>query len=99
MKIIYKDTAFSLIIIHFREPIVFLKGVLDDSITFEDNENDYEFKLDFSMLCPSMNNRWTTNYVEKNDVQQMSVLNSILNSTDDIHSEQYDLLNHPLIGI
>lgn len=46
-----------------------------------------------------MNNRWTTNYVEKHDVQHMSVLNSILNSTDDIHSEQYELLNHPLIGI
>lgn len=98
MKRTYKDTAFTLIIMHFREPIVFLKGVLDDSITCEDKENDYEFNLDFSMLCPSMNNRWTTNYVEKNDVQQMSVLNSILNSTDDIHSEQYDLLNHPLIG-
>lgn len=99
MKITYKDTAFSLIIMHFREPIVFLKGVLDDSITFEDKENDYEFKLDFTILCPSLKNRWTTNYVEKNNVRQMSVLNSILNSTDDIHSEQYDLLNHPLIGI
>lgn len=44
-KITYKETAFSLIIIHFREPIVFLKGLLDDSISCEDKENDYEFNL------------------------------------------------------
>lgn len=29
---------------------------------------------------------------------QMTVLNAILNSTDDIYSEQYELLKHPLIG-
>lgn len=98
-KVSTERTVFSLILIHFREPIEFLRGFLDDSINCEDKGNDYEFELDFSVLCPNTNDKWTTDYIDEVPIQQMMVLNSILNSTDDIHSEQYELLKHPLIGM
>lgn len=44
-KITQTQTVISLILIHFREPITYLRTLLDDSISCEDKENDIEFTL------------------------------------------------------
>lgn len=49
---------------------------------------------DFSVLCPpssSFND-------QPSNAQQMNVLNTIVNSSDDLHCVQYELLKHPLVG-
>lgn len=54
---------------------------------------------DFAVLCPSSSPAclWSVNR-ENDGAQQMNVLNAIVNSSDDLHCAQYELLKHPLIG-
>lgn len=49
---------------------------------------------DFAVLCPPL---WSPGNNES-DSKQMNVLNAIVNSSDDLHCAQYELLKHPLIG-
>lgn len=44
-NIIQTQTVISMILIHFRDPIIFLRTLLDESISCEDKENDIEFTL------------------------------------------------------
>lgn len=87
-----------LIMIHFREPVQFIKSLLDESITSKDKGNDYQFVLNFAIFCPTTNRMSVESGFEEDVIHQMSVLNAILNSTEDVHSEQYELLKHPLVG-
>ncbi|CAD7092217.1 unnamed protein product [Hermetia illucens] len=105
-KFVFKETLVDLIVTHFREPVLFIRHLMDDSIKCHDMGSSYEYVLDFSILHPQMhrqfkdiiNGNGSRNVANGNSSShQMTVLNAILNSTDDIYSEQYELLKHPLI--
>ncbi|XP_055715949.1 transient receptor potential channel pyrexia-like [Phlebotomus papatasi] len=84
-----KESVFQLIMTHLCEPIKFLTDLLNQRINVREKENNYEFILDFTILTPGI--------FSENSIREMNVLGAIVNATNDIHSEEYELLKHPLI--
>ncbi|GAB0093655.1 transient receptor potential cation channel protein painless-like [Sergentomyia squamirostris] len=86
-----KESVFQLIMTHFDEPRQFLNDLFSSKITTRGRVNDFEFSLDFSIITPRP-------YGIDILPREMSVLGAIVNATNDIHSEEYQLLKHPLIA-
>ncbi|XP_055851571.1 transient receptor potential channel pyrexia-like [Episyrphus balteatus] len=91
-----KDSVIDLIIRRFNEPVEYFKDLFDKYIENSELGSSYEFKFDFSILCPSSGTK--KDYPGKYD-HQMCVLNQIVNSFNGVYSPECIFLQHPLIEV
>lgn len=56
-KFVFKETLVDLIVTHFREPVLFIRHLMDDSIKCHDMGSSYEYVLGMypSLLLPHHN--------------------------------------------